>query len=87
MYAPDSLYMTVELHLVSNMSIPVNSLSVPSTTLRLRPFGMPSLHVEQTSTNMLTPMGRGPTRDNKTCCRSLKAAGCSLLNYALHEAR
>ena len=44
MHAPDSLYMAIELHLLSNLSIPVNSLSVPSTTLRLRLFDMPSSH-------------------------------------------
>ena len=41
---PDSVALTIEIHLVSNFSTPVENLSIPATTLRMRLFGHPSTY-------------------------------------------
>jgi hypothetical protein len=98
LHHPDSVALTLELHLVTDISTPVASLNVPSTTLRMRLFGKPSPHFHQVRTryteipgfvckstcgNMCNP--RALSQENLLMLQPFESPVCTRVAHALNN--
>jgi hypothetical protein len=97
-HLPDSVVLTVEMHLVTDFSTPVASLKVPSTTLRMRLFGHPSAHFysvrprytsipgyvcKSTCGNMCSPST--PSQESLLLLRPSESPVCTRINHAFKK--